>query len=58
MAWSIPKPLQTTLKKENLENLEKIRKDLLRKSVSAVNLETGLYEPMEERGTYEDALSK
>lgn len=42
--------------KDNRENLETIRKDLMKKPVSAVNSETGLYEPMEERGTYEDAL--
>ncbi|ESR55953.1 Patatin [Citrus sinensis] len=42
--------------KDNRENLEKIGKDLMKKPVSAVNSETGLYEPMEERGTYEDAL--
>lgn len=42
--------------KDNRENLETIGKDLMKKPVSAVNSETGLYEPMEERGTYEDAL--
>ncbi|XP_021283191.1 patatin-like protein 2 [Herrania umbratica] len=41
---------------ENLQNLEKIANELLKKPVAAVNLETGLYEPIEEAGTYEDAL--
>ncbi|KAJ0079731.1 hypothetical protein Patl1_23197 [Pistacia atlantica] len=45
-------------KKENLENLEKIGNALLKKPVSAVNLETGLYEPLEDRRTYEEALVK
>ncbi|KAJ0014446.1 hypothetical protein Pint_20421 [Pistacia integerrima] len=45
-------------KKENLENLEKIGNALLKKPVSAVNLESGLYEPLEDRGTYEEALVK
>lgn len=43
---------------ENLQNLEKIANELLKKPVAAVNLETGLYEPIEEAGTYEDALIK
>ncbi|XP_031258297.1 patatin-like protein 3 [Pistacia vera] len=45
-------------KKENLENLEKIGIALLKKPVSAVNLESGLYEPLEDSGTYEEALVK
>ncbi|XP_020517551.1 patatin-like protein 2 isoform X5 [Amborella trichopoda] len=42
--------------KENLEKLVQIGKDLLKKSVSRVNLETGLFEPVENEGTNEQAL--
>ncbi|KAJ0079738.1 hypothetical protein Patl1_23198 [Pistacia atlantica] len=45
-------------KKENLEHLEEIGKDLLKKPVSQVNLETGLHEPIENGGTYKEALIK
>lgn len=45
-------------KRENLENLVKIGNDLLKKPVSNVNLETGLCEPTQGRGTYEEALVK
>lgn len=44
--------------RENLENLVKIGNELLKKPVSEVNLETGLWEPMEGVGTYEEALIK
>ncbi|XVE89963.1 hypothetical protein DITRI_Ditri20bG0038600 [Diplodiscus trichospermus] len=45
--------------KENLENLEKIANELLKRPVAAVNLETGLYEPIEDQAdTYEEALIK
>lgn len=43
---------------ENLQNLEKIANELLQKPVAAVNLETGLYEPIEEADTYEEAITK
>ncbi|OMO96194.1 Patatin/Phospholipase A2-related protein [Corchorus olitorius] len=43
---------------ENLENLEKIANELLKKPVAAVNLETGLYEPIQGADTYEEALIK
>ncbi|GMN25660.1 hypothetical protein TIFTF001_001013 [Ficus carica] len=45
-------------KRENLENLVKIGNELLKKPVSEVSLETGLWEPMEGVGTYEEALIK
>uniref|UniRef100_A0A0A0LJW3 Patatin n=2 Tax=Cucumis sativus TaxID=3659 RepID=A0A0A0LJW3_CUCSA len=43
--------------KENLENLEKVGKNLLKKTVSRVNLTTGEFEELpHEKGTNEDAL--
>ncbi|KAJ0014447.1 hypothetical protein Pint_20422 [Pistacia integerrima] len=45
-------------KKKNLEHLEEIGKDLLKKPVSEVNLETVLREPIENGGTHEEALIK
>ncbi|KAA0045873.1 hypothetical protein IC582_024831 [Cucumis melo] len=43
--------------KENLENLEKVGKNLLKKIVSRVNLTTGDFEELpQEKGTNEDAL--
>lgn len=44
--------------KENMENLVKIGEGLLKKPVSRVNLETGIYEPVENEGTNEEALKK
>lgn len=41
-----------------MENLVKIGEGLLKKPVSRVNLETGLYEPVEKEGTNEEALKK
>ncbi|MBA0798066.1 hypothetical protein Gohar_008701 [Gossypium harknessii] len=41
--------------KENLENLVKLGKELLKKPVSRVNLETGKFEPVDQ-GTNEEAL--
>nr|XP_048324836.1 patatin-like protein 2 isoform X1 [Ziziphus jujuba var. spinosa]XP_048324837.1 patatin-like protein 2 isoform X1 [Ziziphus jujuba var. spinosa] len=45
-------------KTENLDNLVRIGNELLKKPVSAVNLETGLYEPVEGKGTNEEELVK
>ncbi|XP_038974236.1 patatin-like protein 2 isoform X2 [Phoenix dactylifera] len=43
--------------KENLENLDKVGEDLLKKPVSRVNLETGHFEPVDKgEGTNEEAL--
>ncbi|XP_077213526.1 patatin-like protein 2 [Tasmannia lanceolata] len=42
--------------KENLESLVKIGDGLLKKPVSRVNLETGIFEPMKNEGTNEQAL--
>lgn len=43
--------------KENLENLAKVGENLLKKPVSRVNLETGLFEPGGKgEGTNEEAL--
>lgn len=42
---------------ENLANLVKVGEELLKKPVSRVNLETGLFEPVDE-GTNEEALIK
>lgn len=44
--------------RENLENLKKIGRELLERPVCVANLETGLYEPVEDRGTYAEALIK
>ncbi|KAJ6404856.1 hypothetical protein OIU84_012933 [Salix udensis] len=43
--------------KENLENLVKVGEELLKKPVSRVNLETGVYEPIDKL-TNEEALVK
>ena len=43
--------------KENLENLVEVGKKLLKKPVSRVNLETGVYEPVDKM-TNEEALVK
>lgn len=42
--------------KENLSKLVQIGKELLKKPVSRVNLETGLYEPLGTNATNEEAL--
>ncbi|KAF8377525.1 hypothetical protein HHK36_030907 [Tetracentron sinense] len=47
-----------TATKENLENLVKVGEGLLKKSVSRVNLDTGLSEPVVNGGTNEEALKK
>ena len=44
--------------KENLKRLGQIGERLLKKPVSTVNLETGVFEPKENGGTNEDALRK
>ncbi|KAJ7944401.1 Patatin [Quillaja saponaria] len=43
---------------ENLQNLLEIGNNLLKKQVSRVNLQTGIYEPVEGEGTNEEALAK
>lgn len=44
--------------KDNLENLVKTGESLLKKPISRINLETGLYEPVEDGGTNEEALTR
>lgn len=44
--------------KENLENLQKIGKELLKKPVSTVDFGTGLLKPIKGAGTNEEALKK
>ncbi|XP_042495717.1 patatin-like protein 2 [Macadamia integrifolia] len=44
--------------KENLEDLVKVGENLLKKQVSRVNLQTGIYEPVKGQGTNEEALIK
>ncbi|OMP02038.1 Patatin/Phospholipase A2-related protein [Corchorus olitorius] len=44
--------------KENMDNLVKVGEDLLKKTVSRVNLDTGLYEPVQNGGTNEEALQR
>ncbi|KAL6654179.1 hypothetical protein ACP70R_007644 [Stipagrostis hirtigluma subsp. patula] len=44
--------------KENMEELIKIGKELLKKPVARVNIDTGVYEPVTGEGTNEDALAR
>ncbi|RDY13399.1 Patatin-like protein 1, partial [Mucuna pruriens] len=44
--------------KENLENLVKVGEQLLKKTVTRVNLDTGLYEPVPHKGTNEEELQR
>ena len=44
--------------KENMEALIKIGEELLKKPVSRVNIDTGMYEPVDGEGTNEDALAR
>ncbi|TVU24248.1 hypothetical protein EJB05_26669 [Eragrostis curvula] len=44
--------------KENMEALIGIGKELLQKPVARVNIDTGMYEPVEGEGTNEDALAR
>ncbi|KAI5591328.1 hypothetical protein BDE02_04G071900 [Populus trichocarpa] len=44
--------------KENLENLVKVGEELLKKPVSRVNLDTGVFEPINFKMTNEEALVK
>jgi len=44
--------------KENMEKLSQIGDRLLKKPVSQINLETGLFEPMGDGETNEDALRR
>ncbi|XP_047156572.1 patatin-like protein 3 [Vigna umbellata] len=44
--------------KENLDNLVKVGEELLKKAVTRVNLDTGLYEPVPDKGTNAEALKR
>lgn len=44
--------------KENMEALIGIGKDLLKKPVSRVKIDTGKYEPVDGEGTNEEALQR
>ncbi|KAL2348404.1 hypothetical protein Fmac_002404 [Flemingia macrophylla] len=44
--------------KENLDNLVKVGEQLLKKKVTRVNLDTGLYEPVPDKGTNEEELKR
>ncbi|XP_065875600.1 patatin-like protein 1 [Euphorbia lathyris] len=44
--------------KENLEGLVKVGEKLLKSPVSRINLDTGVYEPVPNAGTYEQALQR
>jgi hypothetical protein len=44
--------------KENMEALIGIGKELLKKPVSRVNIDTGMYEAVDGEGTNEDALAR
>jgi len=44
--------------KENMEALIKIGEELLKKPVARVNIDTGMYEPVDGEGTNEDALAR
>ncbi|KAF2295207.1 hypothetical protein GH714_032133 [Hevea brasiliensis] len=43
---------------KNLDDLVKVGENLLKSQMSRVNLDTGLYEPVENAGTYEQALQR
>ena len=43
---------------KNLENLVKVGEQLLKKTVARINVETGLYEPVQNGGTNEEALKR
>ena len=44
--------------KENLENLVNVGENLLNKTVSRINIDTGLHEPVENGGSNEEALRR
>ncbi|KAK7406565.1 hypothetical protein VNO78_08192 [Psophocarpus tetragonolobus] len=44
--------------KENLDNLVKVGEQLLKKTVTRSNPDTGLYEPIPDKGTNEEALKR
>lgn len=44
--------------KENMEALIRIGHELLKKPVSRVNIDTGMYEPVNGEGTNEEALAR
>jgi ribose 5-phosphate isomerase RpiB len=43
---------------KNLENLVKVGEQLLKKTVARKNVDTGLYEPVQNGGTNEEALKR
>ena len=43
---------------KNLENLVKVGEQLLKKTVARINVDTGLYEPVQNGGTNEEALKR
>ncbi|KAF8772308.1 hypothetical protein HU200_005900 [Digitaria exilis] len=44
--------------RENMESLMRIGRELLKKPVARVNIETGVYEPVDGEGTNEEALAR
>ncbi|CAL0311544.1 unnamed protein product [Lupinus luteus] len=44
--------------KENMDNLVKVGEQLLKKKVTRVNLDSGLYEPVQNKGTNEQELKR
>lgn len=44
--------------KENLNNLEKVGEQLLTKRVTRVNLDTGISEPVQDKGSNEEELKR
>lgn len=44
--------------RKNMEALVKIGKELLQKPVSRMNLDNGIFEPVENAGTNEEALTR
>lgn len=44
--------------KENLNNLVKVGEQLLKKKVTRVNLDTGIYESVPHKGTIEEELKR
>jgi hypothetical protein len=43
---------------KNLKGLVKVGEELLKKPVARINLETGVYEPIQNGGTNEEALER
>jgi len=44
--------------KENLDNLVRVGEELLKKTVTRVNLDTGHYDPLPDQGTNAEALKR